>query len=51
MQRAFGVLSRDKMNHPVATFYRSAADRPWLRLDGFASPEQLEAEYRSSGSQ
>jgi protein SCO1/2 len=51
MQRAFGVLSRDKMNHPVATFYRPAADRPWLRLDGFASPEQLEAEYRSSGSQ
>ena len=38
MQRAFGVLSRDKMNHPVATFYRPAADRPWVRLDGFASP-------------
>jgi protein SCO1/2 len=51
MQRAFGVLSRDKMNHPVATFYRPAADRAWVRIDGFASPEQLEAEYRSSGSQ
>jgi len=51
IQRAFGVLSRDKMNHPVATFYRPAADRAWVRIDGFASPEQLEAEYRSSGSQ
>jgi len=51
MQRAFGVLSRDKMNHPVATFYRPAADRAWVRIDGFASPEQLEAEYRSSGRQ
>jgi len=51
MQKAFGVLSRDKMNHPVATFYRPAADRAWVRIDGFASPEQLEAEYRSTGRQ
>ena len=51
MQKAFGVLSRDKMNHPVATFYRPATDRAWVRIDGFASPEQLEAEHRSSGSQ
>jgi protein SCO1/2 len=51
VQKAFGVLSRDKMNHPVATFYRPAAARGWVRIDGFASPEQLEAEYRSSGRQ
>lgn len=51
MQRAFGVLSRDKMNHPVATFYRPQVDRPWVRIDGFASPEQLEAEYRSGRGQ
>jgi protein SCO1/2 len=51
MQRAFGVLSRDKMNHPVATFYRPAPAQPWVRIDGFASPEQLEAEYRSGGGQ
>ena len=50
VQKAFGVLSRDKMNHPVATFYRPAAAHGWVRIDGFASPEQLEAEYRSSGS-
>ena len=51
VQKAFGVLSRDKMNHPVATFYRSAPDRPWVRIDGFASPEQLESEYRSNRGQ
>ena len=50
VQKAFGVFSRDKMNHPVAIFYRSAPG-PWVRIDGFASPEQLEAEYRSGGSQ
>jgi len=49
VQKAFGVLSRDKMNHPVATFFRSQPDQPWVRMDGFASPEQLESEYRSSG--
>jgi protein SCO1/2 len=51
MQRAFGVLSRDKMNHPVATFFRAASAQAWVRIDGFASPEQLEAEYRSGGGQ
>jgi protein SCO1 len=51
VQKAFGVLSRDKMSHPVATFYRAAPDRPWVRIDGFASPEQLESEYRSNGGQ
>src|SRR6476620_9460794 len=51
VQKAFGVLSRDKMNHPVATFYRAAPDQSWIRIDGFASPEQLESEYRSSRRQ
>jgi protein SCO1 len=47
IQKAFGVFIRDKMNHPIASFYRGAPDLPWVRIDGFASPEQLEAEYRS----
>jgi protein SCO1/2 len=51
VQKAFGVLSRDKMNHPVATFYRPAPKQAWVRIDGFASAEQLEAEYRSAPSQ
>jgi len=51
MQKAFGVLSRDKMNHPVATFYRAAGGHAWVRIDGFVSPEQLESEYRSGGAE
>jgi protein SCO1 len=47
LQKAFGAYSRDKMNHPVATFYRAAPDRPWVRIDGFATPAELEREYRS----
>jgi protein SCO1/2 len=47
VQRAFGVYTRDKMGHPVATFYRPAPDRPWVRIDGFATPVDLEREYRS----
>src|SRR5258706_12694317 len=47
VQRAFDLVIRDKMNHPVASFYRGAPGQPWVRIDGFASPEQLEAEYRS----
>ncbi len=50
VQKAFGILGRDKMNHPVATFYRATPDHQWVRIDGFASPEQLESEYRSNGS-
>ena len=51
VQKAFGVLSRDKMNHPVATFYRPAPNQAWVRIDGFASAEQLEAEFRSTRGQ
>ena len=50
-QKAFGVYSRDKMNHPVVTFYRPAGGRHWVRLDGFASPELLAREYLSNSSQ
>jgi protein SCO1/2 len=47
LQKAFKVYSRDKMNHPVATFYRSAPGQRWVRIDGFATPAQLEHEYRA----
>jgi protein SCO1/2 len=51
VQKAFGVLGIDKMNHRVATFYRGTPGRPWVRIDGFAAPDQLIAEYRMpSGS-
>jgi protein SCO1/2 len=47
VQKAFGILGRDKMNHPVASFFQAAPDQPWVRIDGFASADQLEAEYRN----
>ena len=50
VQTAFGVFSRDKMNHPVATFYRAASNRDWVRIDGFASSADLENELRASSN-
>jgi protein SCO1/2 len=46
LQRAFSAWRGDKMNHQPLTFLRAAPGQPWVRLDGFASPEQLLAEYR-----
>lgn len=48
-QRAFGVYRGDKMNHPVATFYRRSPGEAWVRIEGFASPEQLLAELKRPG--
>jgi len=47
-QRAFGVYTGDKMGHSAVTLFRAAPGQPWVRLDGFATPDQLIAEYRSS---
>lgn len=41
VQKAFGTYTGDKMNHPVATFFRPRADADWVRLDGFARPDEL----------
>jgi protein SCO1/2 len=46
-QRAFGVYRGDKMNHTPTTLVRSAPGAPWVRLDGFATAEQLLAELPS----
>ncbi|MGY0197255.1 SCO family protein [Leptothrix sp. BB-4] len=46
VQRAFAAWRGDKMNHQPVTFLRISPGQPWIRLDGFASPEQLVAEYR-----
>ncbi|KVG62082.1 hypothetical protein WS80_27625 [Burkholderia pseudomultivorans] len=45
-QRAFNVYRGDKMNHTPVTFVRAAPGRPWLRIDGFATPTELLAAYR-----
>jgi protein SCO1/2 len=46
-QRAFDVYRGDKMNHSPATLVRAAPGAQWVRLDGFATAEQLLAELPS----
>jgi protein SCO1 len=43
-QQAFGVYRCDKMSHAPATLVRTWPGAPWVRLDGFATPDQLMAE-------
>ena len=45
-QKAFGVYKGDKMNHDPVTLMRVAPDKPWLRIDGFATAEDLLRTYR-----
>ncbi len=44
--RAFGVYRGDKMNHAPVILVRPAADKPWVRFDGFATTDQLFSEVR-----
>jgi protein SCO1/2 len=46
VQKAFNVYRGDKMNHFAVTFLRGAPAQPWVRLEGFATPEDLAREYR-----
>lgn len=48
VQRAFGVYTGDKMGHTPVTFFRAAPGGAWVRLDGFATPDELLAEYRAA---
>lgn len=45
-QRAFDAYRGDKMNHLPVTFLRSAPGKPWVRLEGFAPPDEVVKEYR-----
>jgi protein SCO1 len=45
-QRAFDAYRGDKMDHTPVTFIRAAPGRPWVRIDGFASSDELAAELR-----
>jgi protein SCO1 len=51
VQRAFDSYDSDKMNHQPLTLLRAAPGGQWIRIDGFATPEQLAGEYRSSLAQ
>ena len=46
LQKAFQTYFGDKMHHRPVTFLRAAPGEPWVRLDGFTSPDELLAEYR-----
>ena len=46
-QRAYEVYRRDKMSHPPVTLMRAAPGTPWLRIDGFVTPDELVRDYRS----
>ena len=50
-QKAFDAYRGDKMNHEPLTFIRSAADGPWLRLEGFTSAAEVVDEYRKQLAQ
>ncbi len=45
LQKAFKAYGGDKMNHASVIFMRPAPDKPWVRLDGFASPDTVIGEY------
>lgn len=44
-QRAFDVYRGDKMNHAPVTLLRAAPGKPWLRIEGFTSADDLLHEY------
>jgi protein SCO1/2 len=51
LQRAFDAYRGDKMNHQALVFVRSAPNRPWVRLEGFASANEVLDELRRSGAE
>ena len=47
VQKAFDAYRGDKMNHLPLTLLRAEPGKPWVRLDGFASPETVIREYQN----
>jgi protein SCO1/2 len=47
IQKAFNVFRGDKMNHASIILMRKAPGQPWLRLEGFVSPDEAVQEYVS----
>ena len=45
-QRAFDVYRGEKMSHTAVTLMRSAPGKPWLRIEGFVTPEELFGDYQ-----
>jgi protein SCO1/2 len=45
VQLAFDSYRGDKMNHEPLTLMRHARAKSWVRIDGFANPDELVREY------
>jgi protein SCO1/2 len=45
-QRAFDVYRGSKMSHSLVTLMRAAPGKPWLRIEGWATPDDLVHDYR-----
>ncbi len=45
-QRAFDVYRGGKMSHGAVTLMRAAPGKPWLRIEGFVTPDDLVRDYR-----
>lgn len=50
LQKAFDAYRGDKMNHTAVTFMRAAPGKPWVRLDGLSSPDELLKEFNKLGA-
>ena len=44
-QQAFGAYRGDKMSHTPLTLLRAAPGRPWTRIEGFVTPDELLHHY------
>jgi protein SCO1/2 len=47
-QRAFNVWRGDKMSHSPVTLVRAAPGKPWLRIDGLVTPDELLRQYHQT---
>ena len=45
-QQAFGVYRGGKLSHTAVTLMRAAPGKPWLRIEGFTTPDDLVRDYR-----
>jgi len=50
VQRAFGVERGGKMNHTPVTLIRMSPEARWVRIDGFATADELAGELRAVGA-
>jgi len=46
-QKAFDVYRGEKMSHTPVTLMRAAPGRPWLRIEGFVTPDELVHDYHN----